>query len=217
MRRFAALILTSVCAASAVQAQETRLFQNSWFWGVHAGSTSLGTASGGTGHAATIGGDWMITRTTGGIYASYDQANFTRTGQVTDVSGSSGVRNVRIHDMRTASIAGVAFPKQFGNFRPYAGLGLSIAVIGDATPLADPVTQAGQTSVTVSSDVQQRIDDARSHAGVFLIGGGQWQLRKVAVFGQISLAPSSDEFLLTNAVNNISVGVRYNFGSSIDK
>lgn len=217
MRRLAAFVLASTCAISAAQAQETRLFQNSWFWGVHGGATSLGTPAGAHGHAGTLGGDWFITRTVGGLYVSFDQASFTRTGQVADASATNGIRDVRLNDLRTFSIAGVAYPKTFGNLRPYAGLGLAFELIGTATPLVDPGTEAGQTSPTISSTVAQEIDDARSQTNVLLMGGLQWQVKRTALFGQITVIPSTDDFLLNNTVTNISFGVRYNFGSSIEK
>jgi hypothetical protein len=217
MRRLAAFVLASTCTAFATQAQEARLFQNSWFWGVHAGATSLGTSAGAHGHAGTLGADWFITRTVGGLYVSYDQANFTRTGQVADASGTAGVRDVRLNDLRTFSIAGVAYPKSFGKFRPYAGLGLALELIGTATPLADPITEAGQTSPTISNTVAQKIDDARSQTSVLLMGGVQWQVNHTALYGQLNVIPSANDFLLNNTVTNISLGVRYNFGSSIDK
>lgn len=216
MRRLAAVVFTSLCVASTAHAQD-RLFQNSWFWGVHGGTTSVGTLAGSHGHAGTLGADWFITRTLGGLYVNFDQANFTRTTIVPDANASNGIRSVRLHDLRTLSLAGVAYPKSFGRLRPYAGLGLAFELLGKATPLVDPATEAGQTSPTVADGVLNIINNARSQTNVYLLGGAQWQVERTALFGQISVVPSSDDFLLNNTVTNVSFGVRYNFGSSIDK
>jgi len=202
-----------VAAAPAlVHGQESRLFQNSWFWGAHVGTTHVSTGVGSAINAGTLGGEWMITRSRGGLYVSYDQANFSRTGQIADATANNGERAVSIHDMRTISLAGVAFPAQFGNFRPYGGIGFSLSVLGRATAQPDLVT-----STTPSSDVMQQTDDAKSRAGVFAIGGGQWQHNRTALFAQITSTPSNGDFLITGPVTTLSIGVRYNFGSSIDK
>src|SRR5258707_135685 len=139
---FASLLLLCA-AASPVIAQEARLFQNSWFWGLHAGSTNVGTTYASGSGASTLGGEWVITRQRGGLYVAYDQARFTRTAGIADPGTSSGTRAVTIHNMRTGSIAGLVFPFNMTKFRPYGGLGLSLNVLGDATPQPDIPTTAG--------------------------------------------------------------------------
>jgi hypothetical protein len=146
----------------------------------------------------------------GGLYAAYDQANFSRMSAIADPSATNGQRPVAIHDMRTVSLAGVAFPGQVKHVRPYAGLGFAISVIGSATPTPD-------SSGTVSSDVAGRIDDARSHSTVFALIGAQWQVRRTAVFLQGTLMPSDNNFLANRSMTSVVLGVRYNFGSSIDR
>jgi len=203
--------------APGAHAQEAKLFQNSWFWGVHAGATRFGTTVTSGRSAGTIGGEWLITRSRGGLYLSYDQASFNSTAGVSDAEATNGVRQVSIHDMRTGSIAGVAFPVQYGAFRPYAGIGLALSVIGSATPQEDVPTTPGTTPTPVSSSVVQATDDARSRTTVFFMGGGQWQRQRTAAFGQVTVMPGSKQFLISKPVTQISAGVRYNFGSSIDR
>lgn len=199
------LVLLPLTAAGA---QQARLFDNAWFWGVHGGATEIGTPATATQAQATIGGEWLITRTTGGLYVSYDQTMFNRTSAVTDASAIGGLRRVSIHDMRTGSIAGMVFPWHSGGFRPYAGLGAQLAVLGSATAQTD-------ANGAPSSDVDQRVEDARSRTAVFLMGGAQWQVRRAAVFGQVTMTPSDSQFLVSHATTSITAGVRYNFGSSI--
>lgn len=212
------LSVTSVIVAAspgAASAQETKLFQNSWFWGVHAGVTNLGTEYSSGSSAGTIGAEWLITRSVAGLYISYDQANFSKTAEIDDPSTSTGERPVSIHDMRTGSIAGVAFPLQLGNFRPYGGLGVAISVLGNAT--AQPVTASGGGTSAPDATVQQRVEDARSRSTIFAMGGGQWQTKRLAIYGQLTLMPASSDFLVNRAITQISAGVRYNFGPSIDR
>jgi hypothetical protein len=197
-------------AATTAHAQQEQLFQNSWFWGLHAGSTLVGTPSRSATAAATVGADWMITRTDGGLYVSYDQASFTRMSGVADPSASNGVRPVSVHDLRTISLGGVAFPWHSGRFRPYAGLGFALSLVGSATPQPD------SANTPVPSSLGQDVDDARSRTSVFALAGAQWQIRRTAIFVQGSFIPSSNQFLVTKPITAITAGIRYNFGSSIE-
>ena len=200
-----------VVAAPAAHAQQEHLFQNAWFWGVHAGGTEIGTQVSSLSPAATFGGEWMITRTHGGVYVAYDQANFTRTSSIDDPAATNGTRRVKIHDMRTGSIAAVAFPVDVSGFRPYAGLGFALSVLGSAT------AQPDASNAPINSDVTSRIENARSRSTVFAMGGLQLQIRRAAMFGQVTAAPSNSSFLVTRPVTTFTAGVRYNFGSAIEQ
>lgn len=200
----------SLClAASVAHAQQEQLFQNSWFWGLHAGTTAIGTPSQSTSQAGTIGADWMITRTDGGLYVSYDQASFTRTGGIADPSSSNGERPVGIRDLRTISIGGLAFPWHANRFRPYAGIGYALSLVGSAA------VQPDSLNTPVPAGMQAQVDDARSRSSIFALVGAQWQIRRTAIYAQASFLPSSDQFLITKPITTISAGIRYNFGSSI--
>lgn len=205
-------VFLTLCAASAARGQEEKLFQDSWFWGIHGGVTTYSTDVESTHSAGSFGAEWMITRSVGGLYLSFDQSNINGTAAVADPSESNGLRPVAIHDMRTGSIGAMAFPVQFGKFRPYAGLGFSLSVIGDAQ--AEP--NAGSTSASIDQSVAQRVKDASSRSALFFMAGGQWQVRRTAIYGQFTVTPGDNNFLVNNAVTQISVGVRYNFGSSIE-
>ncbi len=210
LRLLAAVPFFLCLAATTAHAQQEQLFQNSWFWGLHAGATSIGTPTKSTSSAGTIGADWMITRTDGGLYVSYDQASFTRMSGIADPSASNGVRPVSVHDMRTISIGGLAFPWHSGHFRPYAGLGYALSLVGSAT------AQPDSANTPVPPTLSQSVDHARSRSSVFALAGAQWQIRRTAIFAQASFIPSSDQFLVTKPITAITAGIRYNFGSSID-
>jgi hypothetical protein len=117
---------------------------------------------------------------------------------------------VSLHDMRTISIGGLAFPWHSGRFRPYAGLGYQLSLIGSAT------AQPDSANTPPPAALAQTIDNARSRSTIFAMLGGQWQVRRTAIFAQASFVPSSSEFLVTKPIATIVAGIRYNFGSSID-
>ena len=209
-RLLAAVASLTVLPLTAAGAQQARLFDNAWFWGIHGGATEIGTPATATQAEGTIGAEWLITRHAGGLYVSYDQTMFNRTSAIGDGSAVGGLRRVSIHDMRAGSIAGVVFPWHSGGFRPYAGLGAQLAVLGSATAQTD--ANGGP-----STDVASRVENARSRTTVFLMGGAQWQVRRAAIFGQVMMLPSDSKFLVSHAATSFVGGVRYNFGSSIDK
>lgn len=210
LRLIVAVPLFLCVAATTAHAQKEQLFQNSWFWGLHAGSTLIGTPGKSTSNAGTLGADWMITRTDGGLYVSYDQASFTKMSGIADPSSANGVRPVSVHDLRTISAGALAFPWHNGRFRPYAGLGFALSLIGSASAQPDSLNTAPPPSLN------QSVDNARSRTSVFALAGAQWQVRRTAIFAQASFIPSSNTFLVTKPITNILAGIRYNFGSSID-
>jgi hypothetical protein len=211
-RLMLAAVPLSLCfAAAQASAQQEQLFQNSWFWGVHGGATSVGTPGNSMKQAGTFGADWMITRTNGGLYVAYDQASFNHTTGIADGTAAGGVRPVSVHDLRTISIGGLAFPWHSGHFRPYAGLGYALSIIGDASAQPDSL------GTPVPAGMAESIDNARSRSSIFVMLGAQWQVRRTALYAQASVIPSSDQFLVTRPITNISAGIRYNFGSSIDR
>lgn len=209
-RLFVAVLSLIIVPVTAAHSQEARLFDNSWFWGVHAGATEIGTPATGIQAHTTVGAEWLITRSDGGLYVAYDQAMFDRTSGIADASAVNGMRRVSIHDMRSGSIAAMAFPWHAGSFRPYAGIGAQLSVLGSAVAQTD-------ANGAPTSDLASQVEDARSRTTVFFMGGAQWQVRRTAVFGQVTMAPSDSHFLVSRPMTMIVGGVRYNFGSSIER
>ena len=204
-----AALFTTVLAPSVTAAQSMREFDDSWFWGVKAGVSTYSPTLGGSHSTASYGAEWLITRTRGGLYVSFDEANLSAQSAVFDPTASDGFRAVSVNRMHRVSFAALAFPWQFGRVRPYAGLGLTLNVIGSATP------QLSGREATVDDAVVQRIDDRRSQSALLGMGGVQVQFHKLASFGQASVAPSSANFLLNNsALGFFEAGVRYNFGGA---
>jgi len=205
-----ALVATLVVSASA-HAQGMRDFDNSWFWGFKSGVNTFSVPGHGNTSTVDFGVDWVITRTKGGLYVSGNQSIFQRDLEFFDQSSNTGQRTVRVNDMRRITLAGLAFPKHFGGITPYAGLGYTITVLGDARVFVD------SANTFPSNAFLDEVERERSRGAVVAIGGVQIQARKLAIFAQETIVPSNSSFLFSSVLNFFEFGVRLNFGSSIDR
>lgn len=210
MRTMRWFIAGLVCAASlsvTASAQASRFFDDSWFWGVKSGVATFSPTLGDNETAATYGAEWLITRSRGALYVSFDEANVSTVSAVLDANSSDGFRPVSVDKLRRIGVAALAFPKRFGRFRPYAGLGLSLDVVGDASPIAG--------ADSVDDAVFDRIEERRSQSNVLGMAGVQMQFERLAFFVQASVVPAQSNFLLSNNVLGFfEGGLRYNFGRS---
>ena|SRR2546422_4379934 len=204
-----AMIATFVVTAGA-SAQEMRNFDNSWFWGFKSGINTFSAPGRGNTSTVDMGVDWLITRTKGGLYVSGNQSIFERDISVFD-NGAGMNRTVRINDLRRITLAGVAFPRHFGGITPYAGIGYTIAVLGDARVFVD------SASAFPSNAFLDEVESMRSRSAVVGIGGIQIQASRAAIFAQETLIPSNPSFLLSSVLSFFEFGVRLNFGSSIER
>jgi hypothetical protein len=205
-----ALVATIVASASA-SAQGVRNFDNSWFWGFKSGINTFAAPGHGNTSTVDLGIDWMITRVKGGLYVSGNQSIFQRDVEVLDPGAASGQRTVEVHDLRRISFAAVAFPKHFGGITPYAGLGYTLAVLGDARIKADT------TNGFPDNSFLDAVDQRRSRSSVLGMVGVQIQTKRAAIFAQETILPSNPTFMFTSALSFFEFGVRYNFGSAIDQ
>jgi hypothetical protein len=204
-------LVAAMVVSAAAQAQAIRDFDNSWFWGAKAGINTFGAAGHGNGTAPNLGIDWLITRSKGGLYVSGDQAIFNHDVDLADPGSTTGTRTVRVDDMRRLSFAALAFPKHFGGITPYAGVGYMIAVLGDARIRLDSL------NAFPSNSFIDKVETARSRSAVLGMLGVQIQTRRAAVFAQETILPANSQFLLNSVLSFFEFGVRYNFGSSIDR
>ncbi len=205
-----ALVATIVVSASA-DAQGVRNFDNSWFWGFKSGVASFSVPGHGNTSTVDLGIDWLITRTKGGLYVSGNQSIFERDLEFNDPTSNTGTRTIRVNDLRRITVAGVAFPKHFGGITPYGGIGYQITVLGDARIFAD-------TANTFPTNAfMDEVERERSRGAVVGMGGVQIQTRRAAIFAQETLVPSNNSFLFSSVLNFFEFGVRWNFGSSIDR
>ncbi|MEO6528317.1 MAG: hypothetical protein ABIP93_16980 [Gemmatimonadaceae bacterium] len=199
-------------------AQSGRQFKDAWFWGIKGGSMLYSSASTENSIAPLVGAEWLITRSRGGLYVSYDQAFLSTTGSFLDRDpDSTFTRNVSLTNLRRISIAAMVFPMQSAKYHPYVGLGLSLNQIGGA---------AFQSGFVNTTRYQIALDSVQSKKASFsptVIGGLQMRLSRFSVFGQAAASPVQQNFFLRNSNSgqafnfSLETGVRYNFGSSIDR
>jgi len=211
LRAVAVAIVATIVVSASASAQEMRNFDNSWFWGFKSGINTFTVPGHGNTSTVDMGIDWLITRTKGGLYVSGNQSVFSRDEQVADQASRTGERTVRVNDLRRISLAGVVFPKHFGGITPYAGLGYTIAVLGDARVFVD------SANTFPNNAFLDKVESMRSRSAVMGMGGIQIQTMRAAIFAQETILPSNTNFLYSSVLSFFEFGVRWNFGSSIDR
>ena len=206
-----AALLPAMAAAQTVP-QKVRSFTDSWYWGAKGGVSMFGAAFEDV-SAPTVGGEWMITRSRVAMYLSVEQSFFDTQGGVFDPTSAGSVRIVDIQDSRRYNMQLFAFPKQFGSFRPYAGLGYALIMIRDAQLEGTFTSPASQD--TVSRDV----DDRSSRTTPVFTLGGQFDFRRTALFVQASSMSARNRYLINGKPNTflLEAGLRYNLTDAIEK
>src|SRR3954469_18300478 len=102
MRLLRVLATTVGCAvliSHTSAAQGGRQFKDAWFWGLKTGAVSYSSAATNDGGAPFVGAEWLITRSSGGLYVSLDEAFFDTRGGFVDRdpdSTSAFLRPVRL-------------------------------------------------------------------------------------------------------------------------
>lgn len=180
-------------------------FRNAWFWGAKVGNMTFWTTEVQRGQAPLIGGEWLITRTHGGLYLSLDGEFFKENSSVSDSVGNKTV--VKMQDMRRLTVAGFMFPKAMGALHPYGGIGFAVNMIQSVRAQGPFVGQSTQAAIS----------DQQNRASPIVIAGAQLQLARFSVFGQGSYMPAQNGFLLNNNETYfVEAGIRINMGSSIE-
>lgn len=213
----AALLLVNAGTAAA---QASRGFKDSWFWGAKAGLLSYQVQDAGVSKNNLDimgGGDWMITRTNGGLYVSFDYSFVSADSLFVNDSISpldSVPRVVQLSGMRRFTIAGMLYPMQTYRLHPYIGLGISLSHLSKVEP------QGTYRNATQQNLVLSTVQFFRSTATPTFIGGAQLRLPLASLFGQLTASPANDNFFLFTGSNwrlTAEAGLRYNVGSSIDR
>jgi hypothetical protein len=211
LRAVAVAVVATIVVSAGAGAQGMRNFDNSWFWGFKTGVTSFSAAGHGNVSTVDLGIDWLITRTKGGLYVSGNQSIFEQDVEISDQASSTGQRTVRVNDLRRISVAAVAFPKHFGGITPYGGIGYMIAVLGDARVGID------SANTFPSNAFFDKVDQLRSRGAVLGMAGVQIQTKRAVIFAQETMLPSNSQFMFSSVLSFFEFGVRYNFGSSVDR
>ena len=203
-------------ASAASLAQSARPFQNSWFWGLKGGGTFVSSPSSSSVTSGMAGVDWLITRNRGGLYASFDQSFLSQSATLADsVAPTDTPSKVTIKNLRRLTIALMGYPGDWARFHPYVGLGVVYNQVGE-------VKHMGTFGSSDQSDAYTQIVSA--YKSVFTpaaIVGAQWDVRNVGLFAQAMAWQGNQQFFLSSpsrgANASIEIGIRYNFGSSIEK
>lgn len=222
MRLFRVLAAASTGAALLSQplaAQEGRQFKDAWFWGLKGGTMLYSSASATTAAAPFVGADWVITRSRGGLYVSYDQALMSTLGSFPDrdPTNTPFEHFVDLENMRRVSIAALIFPRQTPTLHPYLGAGFALSQIATAT------LQGGAASTSRYAQALDSVQAKRTSFSPIFMGGAQFRLPRFSVFAHATASPRQNDFFLARreggAAFNLSLegGVRYNVGTSIDK
>lgn len=210
----AAAVIPTLAGAQASNAPRT--FNDSWFWGIKGGSTMFTTGANGDSkvNAATVGAEWVVTRTRAAVYLSVEQAFFDNTAGVFDASSAGSVRSVSISDLRRYNAGVYFFPIKHNTFHPYAGLGLAINVIQNAEPQGTYSSAASQDSVFSAVN-----DQSSKVSAVFTLGAQAQVANRISVFVQGSSMPTRRNFLINGAANTFVVegGLRFNLLGAIEK
>jgi hypothetical protein len=199
-------------------AQANRQFKDAWFWGLKAGALSYSSQSTDNGGAPLLGAEWLITRTKGGLYLSFDQAFLNTTGGFRDRDpDSSFTALTRLKNLRRYTVAGMVFPIQRGNLHPYGGLGAALNHIGGAA------LQTGSSNPARYAIALDSIQSKKAAISPIFIGGVQAKYRPMSAFVQVTASPMQQGFFLASPNSNkafnfsLEFGARYNVGSSIEK
>ena len=211
LRAVAVALAATLVVTAGAAAQERRNFDNSWFWGFKSGINTFTAPGRGNTSTVDLGIDWLITRTKGGLYVSANQSIFERDIDVSDPTAIRNQRTVRVNDLRRITFAGLAFPKHFGGITPYGGIGYTIAVLGDARIFVD------SADTFPNNAFLDNVESRRSRGAVLGMAGVQIQTKRMALFAQETMLPSNSSFLFSSVLSFFEFGVRYNFGSSIDR
>ena len=196
----------------AASAQDNRNFDNSWFWGAKGGVMTFWTTRVNHAPAPEAGLEWLITRHRGGLLLGLSQGWFTEKSSIFDPSAVNQDRTVDMKNERRFEMSLVGFPHQWGAIRPYVGVGMSFAQILSAT--GEGVT----AGTTLADSVASSIEKVRTATMPQLLVGGQTQVGRFAVFGQaVMLFPQKSFLFNNNQAYAVEGGIRYNFGSSIDR
>lgn len=217
MRSIRSLAISAAFLAtlpSLAAAQRGREFDNSWFWGIKGGGFTYSDTTGKTRAAGSVGLEWLITRTHGGLYVAGSESFLNSASRLpVDPSTADTVnRAAHLKNLRRLDMAVVGFPGDHLRWHPYFGAGFVLSQIATATPVG-PFARQDQVSFD-SATVQQ----TRTGFSPLFLAGAQYRFQPASVFGQVELSPAQKNFVLYNGNTfyySLEIGVRYNFGTSI--
>lgn len=190
-------------------------FNDSWFWGIHGGAMffTAGVDQDVQVTAPTVGAEWLITRTHIGLRLSVEQSFFDKQGAIFDPTVAGAARAVNVSDWRRYSAEMYFFPSTSGSFRPYAGMGVALNVLQKAAPTGS------YTSSGAADTANMVVDNLASGAAAVFTVGAQYGIGRGALYVSGSAMPTHTDFLFSRSSYAVvaTAGIRYNFGSAIEK
>lgn len=218
VRTVVVAVLASAAVPALALAQRAAGFDNGWFWGAKGGITQFDAIDTQTGkfktvNATTVGGEWLITRSRGGLYLSVEQAFFDEVSTVFDPTSPGSARPVDISDMRRYHLGVLAFPVNWSGARPYLGVGYAVNVIQNAAPRGTFSSEGAMDSVF------RRVDRQSTRASFVITAGIQAHVGRFALFAQAATMPTRDNFLINGSSNTMMFegGIRYRISDAIEK
>ena len=214
---FAGLLLVPSIASSqmAGAAAPAPAGRDAWYWGLNGGAMmfNAGYDQEQSVTAPSVGGEWFIMRDRFALRVSVQQAFFEKQTAIYDPTVTGASRPVDVKDWRRYAVEVYAMPRGDRALIPYAGGGIALNVLQNATPVGSFVNEESL------DEVYTNVDEFSSRASLVGTAGFQLNFGRSALFAQASAMPTRNAFLL-NRSNYTAVfegGIRYTFGSSIEK
>jgi hypothetical protein len=212
---FAGMMLVPAVSFAQAKAPAAPAARDAWYWGINGGAMmfNAGYDVEETITAPSVGGEWFIMRQRFALRVSVQQAFFEKQAAIYDPTVSGAARPVDVKDWRRYAIEVYATPSGDGAIVPYAGGGVALNVLQTATPVGSFISQESLEQVYTD------VDQFSSRASLVAAAGLQLNFGRSAIFGQASAMPTRNAFLLNRSAYTLVFegGIRYSFGSSIEK
>lgn len=200
-----AVALMLLAAPAAAQQREAPGWVDRWFWGASAGLLMYDHPSAATGLVfdPIVGGHWLITGRRSGLYLGYEQAFFLDDATA-EVPDGLGTHTATFKQFRRISAALLAMPLD-AIWQPFAGVGVAIQqVISPDVAAAAP---------GLEGRAERLVNDRASGAAFLFMGGFNFYLGPLVVFGHYKTTAGGEDFLLGDINHVFAGGLRYNLVS----
>ena len=175
--------------------------------------------SGGAYRQSPIAGvDWLITRTHGGLYVS-GVAGVLHAARAscsaTPTRGSTAASRDRSEEHAEARRGA-----RWASRATISGFIRTSASASRSSEIVDAQAEGPFATTDQSDFADEVISNERASFSPLFIAGGQYRLTRCSVFGQATLSPAQQNFILYNGRPfnfGYEFGLRYNFGTSIDR
>ena len=211
----AGLMVVPAVAFAQANTQAAPPARDAWYWGINGGAMmfNAGYDSEKSVMAPAGGVEWFIMRQRFAVRLSVQQAFFEEQSAIYDPTVQNAARPVDVKDWRRYSFEIFAVPQGDRFILPYAGMGIALNVLQNATPQGSFVSQESLEQVYTD------VDDFSSRASLIGAVGLQFNFGRSALFGQASAMPMRNYWLLNRSSYTavFEAGIRYSFGSAIEK